>query len=308
MPPALKVPLLIALLWMGDLQGQGRYIEQNGINNDPFGLLSSEMKRELPQGNIYRQSLKCVDMLIVAGQYSFRADRPQLNCAIFFMGNPDEVISLEYNNVNIDCQAGDFLKVFDGWMLKGDVFPSIMDHALPISERYVDFCQGSNLSPTIRSSQNVAMIVFRIHKIGNGFSLTIRHSINPFPCNIISQNSEGRFTMVIPHEQRNCSYSIIYPTEIRILNMILGPSTDVTTPVKNCGGATDFVQLLGGNTLDPSRMLPMAEICHSFSESAPMKIGCENTVVRIISSGRQTNRLTFEYRQLEQLELEKKCK
>ncbi|XP_055487444.1 corticotropin-releasing factor-binding protein [Leucoraja erinacea] len=308
MPPALKVPLLIALLWMRVLQGQGRYIEQNGINDDPFGLLSSEMKREFPQGNIHSQSLKCVDMLMVEGQFSFRADGPQLNCAVFLMVDPDEVISLEYNNVNIDCQAGDFLKVFDGWILKGNVFPSPMDHALPISERYVDFCEGRNLNTAIRSKQNVAMILFQIHTAGNGFSLTIRHSINPFPCNMISKNPEGRFTMVIPHRQSNCSFSMIYPTEVRISNVTLGHTNDVTIPVKNCGGATDFVQLLGGNTLDPSRMLPMGEICHPFSGSAPMKISCENTVVRIVSSGRQTNRLTFEYRQLERHELEKQCK
>lgn len=35
-----------------------------------------------------------------------------------------------------------------------------------------------------------------------------------------------------------------------------------------------------------------------------MKIGCDNTVVRMVSSGKHINRVTFEYRQLEPYELE----
>ncbi|XP_072113248.1 corticotropin-releasing factor-binding protein [Mobula birostris] len=305
MSSGLKVPLHFALLWTAILQGQGRYIENNDMNDNPLGLLNSEMKRSLSQGYVYNRRLNCVDMLSVDGQFSFRADRPQLNCATFFIGNPDEVISLEYNNVNIDCQGGDFLKVFDGWIMKGEMFPSIMDHTLPMSERYVDFCSGSNFKTTIRSSQNAAMILFRVHRPGNGFSFTIQKLINPFPCNVISQTPDGRFTMVIPHQKRNCSFSIIYPTVVKILEMTLGDFNDLQTPVRSCGGTTDFVQILGGNTLDTSRMYPVAEICYSFSGSVQMKVGCDHTVVRIVSSGQHTNRLTFEYKQLGQQDLEK---
>uniref|UniRef100_UPI00398F370B corticotropin-releasing factor-binding protein n=1 Tax=Pristiophorus japonicus TaxID=55135 RepID=UPI00398F370B len=305
MSSGFKLPLHIALLWMAILQGQARHIEKNEIIKDAFGLLNSELKRELSQDYIYRRSLKCIDMLSVDGQFTFSADRPQLYCAIFFIGSPDEIISFEYNYVNIDCQGGDFLKVFDGWILKGEKFPSTVDHSLPISERYINFCDGSNTRTIIRSSQNVAMLFFRIHMPGNGFSLTIKKLINPFPCNVISQTPDGRFTMVIPHQKRNCSFSIIYPAEIKISDLTLGHFNYLQIPVKSCGGATDFVQLLGGNRLDPSRMYPMADICYSFSGPAQMKIGCDNTVVRIVSSGKYINRLTFEYRQLGQHELDK---
>lgn len=40
------------------------------------------------------------------------------------------------------------------------------------------------------------------------------------------------------------------------------------------------------------------------SITAQMKISCDNTVVRMVSSGKQINRVTFEYRQLEPSELE----
>lgn len=35
-----------------------------------------------------------------------------------------------------------------------------------------------------------------------------------------------------------------------------------------------------------------------------MKIGCDNTVLRMVSSGKHINRVTFEYYQLDQNELE----
>lgn len=41
-------------------------------------------------------------------------------------------------------------------------------------------------------------------------------------CNVISQTPAGRFTMVIPHQHRNCSFSIIYPVVIKISDLILG--------------------------------------------------------------------------------------
>lgn len=41
-------------------------------------------------------------------------------------------------------------------------------------------------------------------------------------CNIMSQSPEGSFTMVMPHSRRNCSFSIIYPVEIRLTDLSLG--------------------------------------------------------------------------------------
>jgi len=49
----------------------------------------------------------------------------------------------------------------------------------------------------------------------------------PFPvcsaaCNVISQSPEGSYTMVIPQQHRNCSFSIIYPVEIDVYEFSLG--------------------------------------------------------------------------------------
>lgn len=50
-------------------------------------------------------------MLSLPGQFTFTADRPQLHCAAFFIGEPEEFITIHYDLVSIDCQGGDFLKV-----------------------------------------------------------------------------------------------------------------------------------------------------------------------------------------------------
>lgn len=72
------------------------------------------------------------------------------------------------------------MKVFDGWVMKGETFPSSQDHPLPLNERYVDYCDSSSARTAVRSSQNVAMVFFRIHNPGSSFTLTVRKHVNPF--------------------------------------------------------------------------------------------------------------------------------
>ncbi|KAE8636078.1 hypothetical protein XENTR_v10002831 [Xenopus tropicalis] len=292
----------LLLLFLAVLKGESRYIQVREAAEDALFLLNSDFKRELSEGQIYRRSLRCIDMLSIEGQFTFQADRPQLQCALFIIGEPEEIIVIEYNFVNIDCLGGDILKVFDGWIIKGEKFPSSLDHPLSTVERYTDICEEGNVGSITRSSQNVAMIFFRVQQPGHGFTLTIRKIPNLFPCNVISQSPNGRFTMIIPHQHRNCSFSIIYPVVIKIFDLTLGHFNELQLkkpPPKGCGDAGDFVELLGGAGLDPSKMFPLADLCHSFHGSAQMKIGCDNTVVRVVSSGNFINRVTFEYNQLD---------
>ncbi|XP_051847920.1 corticotropin-releasing factor-binding protein [Antechinus flavipes] len=301
-----KLQCHFILLFLGALRGETRYLELREVPEaDPFLFFNTDLKRELSEEQLYHRSLRCIDMLSIEGQFTFTAEQPQLHCAAFFIGEPEEIISIQYDLVNIDCQGGDFLKVFDGWILKGEKFPSSQDHPLPMSDRYIDFCENGNIR-SFSSSQNVAMIFFRIHEIGNGFTITIKKNPNLFPCNVISQTPSGRFTMVIPHQHRNCSFSIIYPVVIKISDLILGHlnSLQLKKSSVGCGGIGDFVELLGGTGLDPSKMMPFADLCYPFHGPAQMTIGCDNTVVRMVSSGKHVNRVTFEYHQLEPYDLE----
>ncbi|XP_017543922.2 corticotropin-releasing factor-binding protein [Pygocentrus nattereri] len=308
MTGSLRAHLCVLLLSVTALRGRGRYIDvqENEISAEGlFSLLNSELKRESPDLYLYRRPLKCLDMVAVEGQFTFTADRPQLNCAAFFIGEPTDIISIEYDSVNINCRGGDFIKVFDGWVMKGEKFPSSQDHPLPLYERYSDYCDSGEAQPIVRSSQNVAMVFFRLHQSGSSFTITFRKVLNPFPCNVISQTPEGRFSMVIPQQHRNCSYSIIYPVEIQIGELSLGHHNDLKRSVPGCAGAGDFVELLGGNGVDTSKMFPMADLCYSFNGPAQLKVGCDNTVVRMVSSGKFVNRVTFQYRLLDHQELQK---
>ncbi|XP_015859685.2 corticotropin-releasing factor-binding protein [Peromyscus maniculatus bairdii] len=303
-----KLQAYFILILLTALRGESRYLEvQEAADYDPFLLFSAKLKRDLSgeQGEQpYRRALRCLDMLSLPGQFTFTADQPQLHCAVFFIGDPDEFITIHFDLVSIDCQGGDLLKVFDGWILKGEKFPSSQDHPLPTTKRYTDFCESGLTRRSITSSQNVAMVFFRVHEPGNGFTLTVKKVPTLFPCNVISQTSSGRFTLVVPHQHQNCSFSIIYPVAIRISDLTLGHGHGLQKPSDDCGGTGDFVELLGGNGLDPSKMMPLADLCFPFQGPAQMKISCDNTVVRMVSSGKQINRVTFEYRQLEPSELE----
>ncbi|GAB1298455.1 Corticotropin-releasing factor-binding protein [Apodemus speciosus] len=382
MSPNFKLQCHFLLILLTALRGENRYLEvQEASVYDPFLLFSTNLKRDLAGEQPYRRALRCLDMLSLPGQFTFTADRPQLHCAAFFIGEPEEFITIHYDLVSIDCQGGDFLKVFDGWILKGEKFPSSQDHPLPTMRRYTDFCESGLTRRSITSSQNVAMIFFRVHEPGNGFTITIKTDPNRF------QTPSGRFTLVVPYQHQNCSFSIIYPVAIKISDLTLGhlhglqlkemrlrafimSSGDLASssaswgepsaqghdlarevkPAAGCGGTGDFVELLGGTGLDPSKMAPLADLCYPFhgpvsaqahlpgeamnhgrmpvqivtisdvsqetifeiipyQESfercwSQMKISCDNAVVRMVSSGKHINRVTFEYRQLEPFELE----
>ncbi|XP_070706916.1 corticotropin-releasing factor-binding protein [Pempheris klunzingeri] len=298
--------LFFLVLCLSVLKGDSRYIENNEISKDElYSFFNSELKREIPEELMYRRPLRCLDMVAVEGQFTFTAERPQLSCAAFFMAEPNEVISVEYDNVDIDCSGGDFITVFDGWVMKGEKFPSTQDHPLPLYERYVDYCDSGSLRRTVRSSQNVAMVFFRIHNAGSGFTLVVRKHINPFPCNVISQSPEGSYTMVIPQQHRNCSFSIIYPVEIDVSDFSLGHFNNFPKrSMPACAESGDFVQLLGGNGIDTSKLLPITDLCISFTGPTHMKIGCDNTVVRMVSSGKFVSRVSFSYRLLDSQELQ----
>ncbi|XP_041826132.1 corticotropin-releasing factor-binding protein [Melanotaenia boesemani] len=298
--------LFFLLLCLSVLKGDSRYIESNEISKDElYSFFNSDLKREMPDVLMYRRPLRCLDMVAVEGQFTFTAETPQLNCATFFMAEPTEVISVDYDNVDIDCSRGDFITVFDGWVMKGEKFPSSQDHPLPLFERYVDYCDSGSVRRSVRSSQNVAMVFFRIHSAGSSFTLTVRKHINPFPCNVISQSPEGTYTMVSPQQQRNCSFSIIYPVAIDISEFSLGHHSNFPKrSLPGCAESGDFVQLLGGNGIDTSKLLPITDLCISFTGPTHMKIGCENTVVRMVSSGKFISRVSFSYRLLDNQELQ----
>uniref|UniRef100_H3DD54 Corticotropin-releasing factor-binding protein n=1 Tax=Tetraodon nigroviridis TaxID=99883 RepID=H3DD54_TETNG len=292
-----RTQLLLFLISLLSIVGRSRFIEEDDDSDGLYSLLNMDQKRQSADF-IFRRPLRCLDMLATDGYFTFVASQPQLACAAFVIAEPDEVISLELQDVSIDCTAGDFIKIFDGWVLKGEKFPSRQDHPLPLHQRYTDYCSSEGAGATSRSSQNVAMVFFRVHGPGSGFTLAVKKLHNPFPCNIMSQSPEGSFTMVIPHQRRNCSFSIIYPVEIRLTALSLGQakSNDIGLQRQvwsDCSGSGDYVELLGGDGVDTSQMFPVADLCFSLSGLAQMKIGCDNSVVRLVSAATTSTACPF---------------
>nr|XP_043881395.1 corticotropin-releasing factor-binding protein-like isoform X2 [Solea senegalensis] len=304
----LRAQLLLFLISLSSKMGISRYIEDSESSEELDSLFGVDQK--IKEDFIYRRPLRCLDMLATDGAFTFVASQPQLACAAFIIAEPTQVISVELSDVNIDCSAGDFIKMFDGWVLKGEKFPNSQDHQLPLHQRYTDYCSNPATGATSRSSQNVAMVFFRIHSPGSAFTLVVKKIHNPFPCNVMSQRPEGSFTMVLPHQRRNCSFSIIYPVEIKLTELSLGQAkSNELLPQRQvwsgCSGSGDYVELLGGNGIDTSKMFPVADLCFSLRGLAQMKVGCDNSVVRLVSSGNYINRVSFQYRLLGRNELPK---
>lgn len=66
----------------------------------------------------------------------------------------------------------------DGWELSGELFPSPSDHHLPLEQRVSEFC-GPRVNRIFLSSQNGALIQYRIPMKGKGFTVLVRHPENP---------------------------------------------------------------------------------------------------------------------------------
>lgn len=84
--------------------------------------------------------------------------------------------------------------MFDGWVLKGEKFPSRQDHQLPMHQRYTDYCSSTGGAASSRSSQNVAMVFFRIQSPDSGFTLAVKKLYNPFresPCTCSPHSPHG---------------------------------------------------------------------------------------------------------------------
>ncbi|KAM8777530.1 LOW QUALITY PROTEIN: corticotropin-releasing factor-binding protein [Rhynchonycteris naso] len=309
MSPSFKLQCHFILIFLVALRGESYLELWDTGDHDPFLLFSANLKLELAGEQLYRCALRCVDMLRIQGQ-SFTADQPQLHCTAFFVSESAEFITVHYDLVSIHGQGGNFLKVFDGWILKEENFPSSQDHPFPMTEQCIDFCE-SGLRKSIRSFENVVMIFFWVHEPGNGCTLAIRIYTNLFHYiasseNVILvflQNLHYHFpdpNWKVPHQLQNCSFFIIYSVVIKTcVDLTLGHVHDLQlkNPSVGCEGKGDFVEP-GGTGLDPSKMTPLADLCYPFCGPAQMKIGCDNKVVCMVSSRRYINSVNFEYHQL----------
>lgn len=72
-----------------------------------------------------------------------------------------------------------FCQLVDGWELQGELFPSPEEAEGGLDAQYKTFC-GAAAPPTLfTSSQNVALVQFRVPRAGQGFRVRVRFLRNP---------------------------------------------------------------------------------------------------------------------------------
>lgn len=67
----------------------------------------------------------------------------------------------------------------DGWELNGQIFPNEQDHPKPIYDRFFEICGSKKPKQIFKSSQNAALIQYRVPRRGNGFSFYVSFINNP---------------------------------------------------------------------------------------------------------------------------------
>ncbi|CAM9814867.1 corticotropin-releasing factor-binding protein [Lampetra fluviatilis] len=307
MSPKYSAATKLLTLLLIPILAHAMHVKELQLPEDLRVLYDSQDKRDLQLGS-YRRNLRCIDMLSVEGSFTFTSSEPGQRCALFLIANPDETLLLHYTDVNIDCDAGDSLTVFDGWVMKRQTFPGNGDYPLPAERRSRDFCRGlGSLQRTFSSSQNVAMILFNIATPGQGFTVAVRKALSHAPCNAVSPSADGVHTLALPPDRASCSFSIIYPVALELLAMrdkgasagdTAGHGQEDLQQLDAECDAGAFVQVLGGNGLNPSTMNSLATFCSTLSSPVELAAGCEHTVVRLVGKPGTRAQVTFSFRRL----------
>jgi len=247
----------------------------------------------------------CIHMQSTAGEFLYESSGEEQVCAFYAIGGANERVEIIFKEFNVDCQSGGLLAFVDGWEARGQFFPSEWDSRKSLTERYKTYCGEETPPSVLLASQNVALLQFRIPALSQGFRISLRFIKNDNPCNVVSLNNDGEMTLNNHGLLSNCSFSVMSPTIIEVLDMNVGP-----VPVKRsdgnsnglmtecmASGVHDYVELLDGDGMDPSYMWKEGDLCGLAAKPVPVPIvlGCSHSVVRLVSSGVYYNSVTFRH-------------
>ncbi|XP_013165114.1 PREDICTED: corticotropin-releasing factor-binding protein isoform X2 [Papilio xuthus] len=233
------------------------------------------------------------------GELFFKSpsDEPSV-CGIYMIAEPDKKIQVTFNYLDVPCENGGLVAWVDGWELNGQLWPA----DAWTDERLVESCD-KRPQHKLTSSQNAALIQYRVPAKGKGFAVTVHHVKNTKPCNILVFDPEGVYTLRNHGEPGNCSVLAISPTAVGVLALDVGQSVRnsplnlETGTIHFCKkrGLTDYVDIGGAVGLDHTNMEVLDNVCglDSVAGQRPAFIACENTVVRLVSSGVYKNSVTL---------------
>ncbi|XP_049870216.1 corticotropin-releasing factor-binding protein [Pectinophora gossypiella] len=272
----------------------------------------SRLRRQpKPTHRIIDPNEDCFLVTSEEGELFFKApsDEPSV-CGIYMIADPDKRIQVTFNYLDVPCENGGLVAWVDGWELNGQVWPADSWD----DDRVVESCDQRPLKKLI-SRQNAALIQYRVPARGKGFAVTIRHLKKARPCNVMLFGSEGVYTLRNHGETGNCSIIAVAPATVRILDLNVGQSVkrgsllDVETgTIHYCTkrGIPDYVDVGGANGLDNTKMEIVDNVCglDSYEGRRPWYIACEDTMVRLVSSGKYHNSVTLAFAPLPLEEIE----
>lgn len=240
--------------------------------------------------------------------YTSKTDTQEV-CGIYFLAEPNQKVEISFITYDIPCESHALISVVDGWELNGELFPSETDHRLSLKQRNDEFCGKSmEMKKTFLSSQNVAVIRYRIPKPAKGFTILARFIKNPRPCNVLATSLSEPFTLRNYGRRINCTYIALYPGTVQIIALGVGVShlfgsayTTETGTLRKCDetNSHDQVVIGGGYSLDTSKVQIIDSVCGIDSKPDYRElVGYSVTSVRLISSGFFENSVTVQIQPL----------
>ncbi|KAK9504596.1 hypothetical protein O3M35_010898 [Rhynocoris fuscipes] len=234
-------------------------------------------------------------------------------CGIYLMSPPNRIIEVYFDYLNAPCGTGGLVSFVDGWELNGGYLPGIMEHRLPLKDRITEFCGLTAPSRVFISTQNAAMIQYRIPKRGRGFSFKVNFLKNLNPCNILVEDIEQVYTLRNYGKPSNCSLTALYPIHMTLLSISVGitPTGDnfkiETGTMRKCqeSGLKDYVEISGGLDLLLPKVAEGETFCGVDSYPGPIteSVLCGVSTIRLVSTGQYDNMVSVSIRQAREDEL-----
>ncbi|XP_075549502.1 corticotropin-releasing factor-binding protein [Dermacentor variabilis] len=263
----------------------------------------------------------CIFQKSVEGEYTFISSGNDAVCALYVVADPEYVVEFEILRFDVSCTKGGLLTVFDGWENNGEYFPSQEDHPKPMDQRFAEFCGPIKPWKPFVTSQNVGIVLFRVPTRGNYFSVLVSFRKNPKPCNVmlLPLSESPIYTLRNYGRRGNCSAAFIYPMNFRILATSIGSqsfsgSGNVefeTGLITKCRkrGVRDYAEFMGGTGLSIDGMTVIQDVCGLDSLPSKKAIGipCGTTAVRLVSTGRFEDSITFGYEPIIERERVRLC-
>ncbi|CAH1988543.1 unnamed protein product [Acanthoscelides obtectus] len=283
---------------------------------------AGELMSKRPKRSSEHHITDCIYMSSEEGEYFHKATAADGSvCGAYIFTEPDQNVEIYINYLNVPCENGGLVVVVDGWELNGEFFPSREDHPRPMRTRLTELCGQKKIKKVFVSSQNVALIQYRMPARGSSFSFYVRFIKNPNPCNILFQTDDV-YTLRNYGRKSNCSLSTLFPATVTVAALdvglvpVAGPNSGSrrastieleTGIVHKCQtrGLEDYVQIGGSPGLDNNNLMVADTVCGLASKPGkhPNVIACDTTTVRLVSSGEYDNSITVYLRQLDEQDI-----